>query len=363
MTSPSAENITVPAPKAWISAAWILLLAVALTVWMACLRDGDAQRAWLALLVNFAFFAPMAAGMVVWPAIVVSSRGKWMGPAEKLSRMGLTLAIPSLAALAGLWYGCERWAPWIHTELANQRFWLEPTFLFSRDMAALAILWILAWRYASLRRHGRGTALGAVLIVVYGIVFSLLGFDLVMSLDPKWYSALFGGYFFMSGLYIAVAAWSLLAASHSREVGRDRLWDLGKLLVAFSLLTTYLMYSQLLPQWYGNLRQEMRFLVPRMNELDWSTVSAALVGVVYLGPLVLLLRVRAKRSPLWLGVVAVLVLAGMWVERWWLVYATVDASPRWGLPELSMTAAFLAAAGFGWNQHQRIEASKEIPVP
>ena len=84
-----------------------------------------------------------------------------------------------------------------------------------------------------------------------------------MALDPHWYSLLFGGYFFISGMYIAVAAWVAPSATVDDRSTPDHLHDLGKLVVAFSLLTTYMMYSQLLPIWYENLPEEIRFLVPR----------------------------------------------------------------------------------------------------
>jgi len=72
-------------------------------------------------------------------------------------------------------------------------------------------------------------------------------------------------------------------------------------------------------------------------------VSLALLATCYFGPLVLLLTVWAKRSRPMLGAVAALVLAGMWVERWWLVTPTLSDRVTLGLTELSITAASLAA--------------------
>jgi len=87
---------------------------------------------------------------------------------------------------------------------------------------------------------------------------------------------------------------------------------------------------------------ETRFLVPRMNAVThWPIVSAVLLGVVYLGPLVLLLPHRAKRNAPYVGIVAALVLAGMWVERWWLVMPSLGKPLAFGLPEAAGILALL----------------------
>ena len=118
-------------------------------------------------------------------------------------------------------------------------------------------------------------------------------------------------------------------------------------------MTTYLMYSHLLPMWYENLPDEVRFLVPRMNFQPWLAISYGLLGTVYLGPLVLLLTERSKRNRWSLGAISLLVLAGMWVERWWLVTPTFDPAARFGLVELSMAAAFIGMLGIGLEQFDR----------
>jgi hypothetical protein len=127
----------------------------------------------------------------------------------------------------------------------------------------------------------------------------------------------------------------------------ERRHDLGRLIVVFSLLTTYMMYSQLLVIWYGNLPEEVRFVIPRLTRPPWQYASAALLAAVYLGPLVMLLLIRAKRSPRFLGAVAAAVLIGMWLERWWLVTPTLGGELVLGMAELSITAAFTAAFALG----------------
>jgi hypothetical protein len=326
------------------AAAWIALAATGLGVWLWTLT-GNAPQAWRSLLVSFLFFTSLAAGLVTWSPIVLLSHAKWAGPLERLTAAGTSFAIPSLMALALLWIGGPAWGPWYGKPL-HQGAWLSPNLLFGRDLFLLALFWVLARFYVERRRLGHGKIIGAWLVIAYCCVFSILGFDLVMGLDPEWYSALFGGYFFISGLYIAVCAWAFLAVLVEGN-DRDRLHDLGKLILAFSILTTYMLYSQLLPIWYENLPQEIRFVVPRVNFRPWSTVSWALLAIVWMGPLVMLLTIRAKRTPWLLGPIALLLLLGLWVERWWLVAPTFQNRLDFGLTEISMFACLFGLLGFG----------------
>lgn len=348
----SKELICVAAFLAGL-AAWLLSLAL------------GALPAWRALLASFLYFTPLAGAMVVWPAVVQASNGGWAGSYASLPATGLGFAPASLAILLALWMAAGSWAPWPGRTFA-QGWWLQSDFLFARDFAALALFWGLAWWYSRRRGHFPATAagrtppqaagwaapritdvaVGVALMVAYGCVFSLLGFDLIMALTPHWHSSLLGGYLCVSGLYAGVAAWAVLAARQP-EPDPDRLHDLGKLTLAFSLLTTYFMYSQLLPIWYENLPSETGFVALRLNFHPWICVGAALLAAVYLGPLVMLLTVRAKRRPRPLGAVCLLILLGLWVERWWLVAPSLPGGPIFGLADLGAGLALLGIFGFG----------------
>ena len=82
---------------------------------------------------------------------------------------------------------------------------------------------------------------------------------------------------------------------------------------------------------------------------------SALLAVVYLGPLALLLTIRAKRSRGYLGTVALLVLCGLWVERWWLVTPTLGQKLHLGEADIFMCAAFIGALIVGIGLFKQIE--------
>ena len=330
---------------------WAFLALGGVLLWLFLLNGADGVRAWRSLLINFLFFTSLSGGLVVWLAVVGTCKGRWHINLERAAAAGIAFSIPSVIALIVLWVGSPGWSPWYQVH-HHQGAWLDNAFLFGRDLAALIIFWGLAAFYLLKLRKDAVCVSGPILVLVYCLVFSLLGFDLVMALDPHWYSNLAGGYYFISGLYIGMTCWALLASAQG-EARADQLHDMGKLMVAFSLMTTYLMYAHLLPFWYENLPHEVRFLVPRMHNEPWLAVSYLLLCLVYFGPLVLLLTERSKRNRWSLGTISSLVLTGMWLERWWLVAPTFDPLARLGLSEISLGLAFIGILGLGMEQFHR----------
>lgn len=321
----------------------VAIILLSLLAWIAVGIWGDTRRAWAVLLTDFLFLSCLAAGLVVWPAIVLVSRGAWMGSTQRTALAAVVLLPVCVAILLVLIVGGRYWAPWMGSSLPNS-WWLNARFLFARDMVSLVVFSGLAWWFVwAMKRGAQPKRLAAWLIFIYCIAFSILGIDLAMSLDPRWYSLVFGIYFFISGLFIAVVAWLLITAAVDDNSTPDQLSDQSKLVITFSMLTAYLMYCQLLPIWYENMPQETRYLVPRMNDVTpWPCISIVLLSLVYLGPLVLLLTRNAKRSYTYTGTVAGLILAALWLERWWLVMPSLGEPLRFGLSEVTGVTALVA---------------------
>jgi hypothetical protein len=365
MTQDERAARTAPRGGRW-TVVWSALLVAGAAGWFALSQGADPARAWRALLVNFLFFTPLGAGMVLWPAVVMVSHGGWSRPIERWAMAGLVLAPVSLAVFAALCLGAEHWASWLALRRPDQVAWLNGPFLFGRNAVALVLVWgLAAWFVGRLRSRAGDEEpppspprrLAGWFIFAYAMAFTLLAFDFVMALDPQWYSALFGGYFFAGGLYAGLAAWTLVSLLRRGADAAVR-HDLGRLIVALSLITTYLMFSQLLPIWYENLPAEVRFVIPRLYREPWSWVSLGLLTTVYLGPLVVLLTQRAKRTAWFLGAVSLVLLVGLWTERWWLVTPTMGGRPVVGLAEVLPAVAFTAALALGveWAGRRRPEA-------
>ncbi len=329
-------------------AAWAILLLAGLLLWLVLLQTGpDPARAWRALLINFLYFTPLSAGLITWSAIVIAANGRWAGPAERLAWTGLGFLIPSLIVLVALWIGSPDWAPW-YGRTFHQGAWLNNTALFVRVLGCLLLFWGTAAWFLLRRlkgRHRAGTP-AAILIVIFCVVFTLFSFDLVAALTPEWRSALFGAYFFISSLYVAAVFWAFLAVA-SPDFGPELRQDLGKLILAFSILTTSFLFMQLLTIWYENMPEETSFLIDRMHYPGWFRVTAGLLLVVFFGPLLLLIPEWAKRNRIFLGGVSIVLLLGLWLERWWLVAPSFTHEAKFGLVELAATAAVCGGLALG----------------
>ena len=171
--------------------------------------------------------------------------------------------------------------------------------------------------------------LSPAIAISYAFVLSLLAFDLIMSLDPHWYSTLFGGYYFIGSFYSGVVVLYLLALASmdSRSMGEyispRHLHDLGKLVLAFSLFTGYLFYTQFLVIWYGNLPEETQYVILRVKLSPWEPLAWVVLFMIFLIPFVVLLsrRIKMRRVPMIL--LSVMILTGMWLERFILVAPSV----------------------------------------
>ena len=324
---------------------WWLLVLGGGGAWGLLVARGEAT-AWRALLVSFHYMVPLAAGLVTWSAIAVTCRGRWLKGFEKQALAAAWFGLPSLIVAGLLWMGIRSWSPW-QGEL-HQGKWLAENFVMGRIVGLLVLFWGLALFYHRRRQTGNAKLLAPWLVIAYAVVFSMIGFDLVMALDPHWFSTLAGGYYFMTGLYCAVACWILYTVSEP-DGDPEVLHDLGNLLLGFSMFSTYLMYANLLPIWYENLPEETRFIAPRIFGNDWGTVGLLLLPWVYLGPIPLLLWKNGKKKRWYMTFVALWVLSGMWVERWWLVAPTLD---RNAVPAPADAAAAAMVVGmFGVIMH------------
>ena len=260
--------------------------------------------------------------------------------------------------------------------LAFKLAWLyRPFFLFRA--AAYSLIWILfavAIRRASRRQDGDGdrrwtranVRLSAAFLMVFGVTFTLASFDWVMSLEPLWYSTIFGVYnfagLFLSGLaaIVIVALWLERAGPLQNVLTGEHLHDLGKLLFAFSVFWMYIWFSQYMLIWYTNIPEETAYFVRRVHG-GWFVLFLANVVLNWLVPFVVLLRRDAKRQRRILGLVAAIVLAGRWLDIYLMIFpAVVGETPRIGVWELGLTAS--GVGGFGLVLAWVLKGAPAVPL-
>lgn len=179
-------------------------------------------------------------------------------------------------------------------------------------------------------KYKRSKLLAAAFIVVFAVSESAVSWDMIMSLDPHWFSTLFGWYNFAS---YGCAAWAtailliiyLKSKGYMSKVNENHIHDLGKMLFGFSIFWTYLWFSQFMLQWYANIPEDTNFWVKRFNEPYFKfTIFGALI-INFLFPLLFLIRRSAKRNFKMIGFGAALLIFGHYVD--FFNYTFVE--PNW----------------------------------
>ena len=164
-------------------------------------------------------------------------------------------------------------------------------------------------------------------LVLYGLTVTFSSIDWVMSVEPKWYSAIYGmifmvghglvGLAFVIGVVYFLARREPLASVSAPWVFRD----LGNLLLAFVMLWAYTSFSQFLIIWIENLAHEIPWYLHRLAG-GWGVIAALLAALQFALPFLLLLSRAVKQTTVALFAVAVLVSVMHFVEMWWFVAPT-----------------------------------------
>ena len=328
----------------------------------------NAPRVWQAYLINFVFWTGMAAGCVLFSAILSITHAHWGRSLKRLAEAPVFFLPVALLLFALLYPGRQEIFPWILHPVAEKAAWLNAPFLFLRDgagllaLAATATVLILI----SVRRERQASTAGrrpmpeqnreekvaitAAIIysILYAVILSLLAFDLVMSLSPHWYSSLFGAYYFVGSFLAALSLLMVLTLLVTRNgklhdyIRGDQLHNLGKLMLGFTLVTGDFFYTQFLVIWYGNLPEETEFVILRTQFQPWSSVAWTVLTLGFILPFVLLLSRRIKTRPLAMLALSFVILGAMWLDKFLLIAPSLWRGPGLplGLAEILITMGF-----------------------
>jgi hypothetical protein len=161
-------------------------------------------------------------------------------------------------------------------------------------------------------------------LLVMGLTMSFAAIDWMMSLEPHWSSTIYG-VIFMGGSVLTAMALAIVLSALAREgtrlpdaISPDQFHDLGKLMLAFTMLWAYFNYSQFLIIWSGNLPEEISWYLARTSG-GWKALTISLVAVQFVLPFIILLSRRVKRRPAALAVVAGGMLVARFVDMFWMV--------------------------------------------
>ncbi|MBI4458936.1 MAG: hypothetical protein HY648_02615 [Acidobacteria bacterium] len=287
-------------------------------------------------LFAYLFWIGIALGCLAILMLQYLTAGVWGTVLRRLLESGSQTLLPMAVLFLPLLFGLR----WIYgwTQAAElppeQAQYLSVPFFAARAALYFSIWVLLAFRltrWSDAQDPGGADGLLAKMralsgpgLVLYGLTVSFAAVDWIMSLEPGWYSTIFGllviGGQVLSALSFAIVALVLLAKHTSlAEVVQPRhLHDLGKLLLTFVMIWAYLAFSQLLIIWSGNLPEEIPWYLHRWQG-GWEWIGILLIVFHFAIPLFLLLSRDLKRDGRTLAALALLLLLMRAVDLFWLV--------------------------------------------
>jgi hypothetical protein len=246
--------------------------------------------------------------------------------------------------------------PWQHgvsvpPDAAFRHAWLSPVFFTVRSIVYL-VLWS-GLAIVETRARTRSPLRAAACLLAYGFSVSLAAVDWIMSLQPEWYSSVFG---WLAGTGQMLTGLALAVLLIDRGAARKRLPDLGNLLMMYVLTWAYLAYVQFLIIWAADLPREISWYLQR-GAAGWQAVAWVLVVGHFAGPLCILLSRHAKTAPALMGVLAGALLAAHLLDCWWLVLPSVrHLTGHW------LWLAPLVAGAFGLAAWLALERTRKEGV-
>jgi hypothetical protein len=300
----------------------------------------DVKRSVLNNIVGFLFLASVAGGALFLIALEYLAGAVWSVPMRRVNEFlaGLMpvvplLAIPLLFHLSDAFSWTQAGATQVEGGQVSNSPYLNVNFFVARFIGVFLLLNLFYFLFTrnSVKQDTTGdpklttrnVRLAAVFMPLFAILITVIAIDWAMSLDPHWYSTIFGVYYF-AGTVLAGLAASTYVIVRFHEAGylpglqRDHFYSLGALLFAFINFWAYIAFSQFLLIWYANLPEETVWFIRRWSG-GWQYVSILLIIVHFVVPYFALLMQDSKMDPKRLKVMAIWILFAHLLDIYWLV--------------------------------------------
>ncbi len=359
------EDVTLPRGHRWHKLPLIFALLGVGGLGVSLALKGSAPKGQFAFsyLVAFLFFLSIALGALFFVLVQFASRAGWSIVVRRLAEnMMATLPLFALLFIPVLLSMHSLYHHWTDTaavardpNLVHKSPWLNEDFFKIRAgiyLLSWALLAIYYYR-KSVRQDTTGDPrttrvleiVSAPGIVVFALTASFASFDWMMSIDPHWYSTIWGVYFF-AGCMVSVFAMLIIVtvllgrgdALKRKVINQEHLHDLGKLLFAFTCFWAYIAFSQFMLYWYGNIPEETIFFAKRWYvvphgagatqqwvESSWKYVTILLALGHFAVPFLFLLPRTVKRHGGLMMIGAFWMLAMHLVDTYWLIMPNLHA--------------------------------------
>lgn len=246
--------------------------------------------------------------------------------------------------------------------LSHKAGYLNLKFFLVRSVLYFGFWWLLSSYFlkSSMNQDSSGKtevnkklqAVSAPAMILFALTLTFCSIDLLMSVDPEFFSTIFGVYYFAgcvtSGYsFLALSLMWLQGKGRLLSVNREHYHDLGKMMFAFVVFWSYIAFSQFMLIWYGDMPEETHWFKTRFNG-DWAIVSWILLACHFAIPFFGLMSRHVKRNRKTLAFWAVWLLVIEYVDLYWLVMPSLHPDIEPSLVDLlawvGATGVFLGAA-------------------
>ncbi len=324
----------------------ILILAFAL----------DFRRAMFDYLWIYMFLVSIAIGSLAFAALEYVVGASWSTPFRRVIEITASLT-PFLIILAiPLFFGMKELYTWTQSSvlqadevLRGKEPYLNIQFFTIRTAACLLIWFIFYYfitRNSELQDQTgdpkltkRNIRISVPFMPIFVITISIAAIDWMMSLEPHWYSTIYGLYYFSGtvGAALAVNTYILVKLKEGdyliKGVTNDHFYSMGTLMFAFIIFWAYIGFSQYLLIWYADIPEETFWMLQRWDG-SWKFVSLALLFLHFVIPFLILVSRGSKTNMTLLKVMAIWMLFAHALDLYWLIMPTY----------------FKGNAGFGWSE-------------
>jgi hypothetical protein len=332
------------------------------------------EQFWQSYLLAYVFWLQFPLGCLAMVMLHHLVGGRWGVAIRRFLETG-AMTLPLMVVLfVPLLFGLNKLYIWTDTETVAQNpllqhksiylnlpFFLIRTALYFIVWIGLAFFlnrWSLAQdRTAELALTARLRRLSGVGMILYVLTATFAAYDWLMSLEPTWYSSIYG-VLFIVGQVLATLAFAIIIMRGlsnrpplAERVGRSDFNDLGNFMLGFVMIWAYISFSQFLIIWSANIPEEAVWYYNR-SQGGWQWVGMLLIYCHFVLPFLLLLSRRAKRQAGLLSLLAVLIIGMRLVDLFWLIapaFHPAGLHLHWldiGMP-IALGGIWLAA--FAWQ--------------
>ena len=385
-------------PKSLKLLCWLFVLIGTFVFVSGIIASDDPTLYWNSYYVSLVYFMGLSVGSVMITVIFQIVRATWVAPVRRLAEANIGFLPVAYILFLSTYAGKEHLFPWANAPRAGVEAWMNPDFVYIRFAIIFGLFFCLLAKFVSmslyadigvirerslklneknhavfsyyfggifdwLTKNWKGSKieipqiqkklsiLAPIVVLAYAITYTLFGFEMIMAMDSKWMSNLFGAFMFIGNIYIgwsALALTSIFYSSRNKDLAKISIkgtyWDLGKLNFGFCMLWGYFFFSQFLPQWYGNLPEETQWMILRTREYPWKGWGWVTFSLCFIIPFVLLLGRDLKKTKPAYALVALIVLTGVWCEKYLII--TPNHYPTYipfGIHDILIFAGFLGA--------------------